>query len=180
MSTRGHVAIKENGKYRYIYNHNDSYIDGLGITLYKHYNNVDKVRALIELGNTSSIYNTVENTANSYTEHLDRPSEERGTVAKFRECERWEDYCHYEVSWEECKPIETENISEVLGAELGAEFTYIFDADVNKWYVAYNGDKYQLRYLEEVLHSKELLEKLFSDMYYKTYLPEFYEKCLKA
>ena len=32
MSTRGHVGIKENGKYTYIYNHHDSYIDGLGIT----------------------------------------------------------------------------------------------------------------------------------------------------
>ena len=31
MSTRGHVAIKENGKYKYIYNHHDSYIDGLGL-----------------------------------------------------------------------------------------------------------------------------------------------------
>ena len=38
MSTRGHIAIKENGKYKYIYNHHDSYIDGLGITLYKYYN----------------------------------------------------------------------------------------------------------------------------------------------
>ena len=27
MSTRGHIAIKENRKYKYIYNHHDSYID---------------------------------------------------------------------------------------------------------------------------------------------------------
>ena len=37
MSTRGRIAIKENGKYTYIYNHCDSYIDGLGIILYKFY-----------------------------------------------------------------------------------------------------------------------------------------------
>lgn len=60
MSTRGHIAIKENGKYKYIYNHHDSYIDGLGITLYKHYQDVNKVRELISLGNTSSIGATVE------------------------------------------------------------------------------------------------------------------------
>ena len=47
MSTRGHIAIKENGKYKYIYNHHDSYIDGLGITLYKYYKNVNKVKELI-------------------------------------------------------------------------------------------------------------------------------------
>ncbi len=29
MSIRGHVVIKENGKYRYIYNYHDSYIDRL-------------------------------------------------------------------------------------------------------------------------------------------------------
>lgn len=176
MSTRGHVAIKENEKYRYIYNHHDSYIDGLGITLYKHYNNADTVRALIGLGNTSSIYNTIENTANSYREHLDRPLEDRGTVAYFRESKRWEDYCSYEVTWEECEALETEDVSEVLGEE----FTYIFDVEENKWYMAYDDDKYQLRDLEEVIHSKELLEKLFSDMYYQEYLPKFYEKCLNA
>lgn len=60
MSTRGHVGIKENGKYTYIYNHHDSYIHGLGITLYQHYKDVDKVRELIAFGNTSSIGSTVE------------------------------------------------------------------------------------------------------------------------
>lgn len=43
MSTRGRIAIKENGKYTYIYNHCDSYIDGLGIILYKFYKDVNKV-----------------------------------------------------------------------------------------------------------------------------------------
>lgn len=47
MSTRGRIAIKENGKYTYIYNHCDSYIDGLGIILYKFYKDVNKVKGLI-------------------------------------------------------------------------------------------------------------------------------------
>ena len=50
MSTRGRIAIKENGKYTYIYNHCDSYIDGLGIILYKFYKDVNKVKGLISLG----------------------------------------------------------------------------------------------------------------------------------
>ena len=108
MSTRGHVGIKENGKYRYIYNHHDSYIDGLGITLYQHYKDADKVRELIALGNTSSIGSTVEEGGSkTYREHLDKPLEERGTVSYFRDINRWEDYSGH-CEWEEEKPIETE------------------------------------------------------------------------
>lgn len=92
MSTRGHVAIKENGKYKYIYNHHDSYIDGLGITLYKYYKDVNKVKELIALGNTSSIGSTVEEGGSkTYKEHLDKPLEQRGTVAAFRDINRWKD-----------------------------------------------------------------------------------------
>lgn len=176
MSTRGHVAIKENGKYRYIYNHSDSYIDGLGIMLYHYYRDVKKVKTLIDLGDTCSIYKTVENTANSYQEHMNRNRDKRGTVADFREGKRWEDLNSYDVTWDECKPRETKNIKEVCGEE----YTYIFDTDENKWYVAYYGDNYKVRELEVVLHSKELLEKLFSENYVAGYLPEFYNKCLNA
>ena len=176
MATRANIAIKENGKYKYIYNHCDSYIDDLGITLYKYFNDAEAAKTLVELGNTDSIYNTLENTATSYREHLDRPSEKRGTVAHFRESKKWNDFCNYEVDWEECKPIETENISEILTEE----FTYIFDIEANKWLVAYDNDQYQIRDLEEVLHSKELLKKIFSIMYQDEYLPQFYKKCLNA
>ena len=176
MSTRGHVAIKENGKYRYIYNHHDSYIDGLGITLYQHYKDADKVRELIALGNTSSIGATVEEGGSkTYREHLDKPLEERGTVAAFRDINRWED-CSEHSEWEEEKPIETEYLSDVLGQD----FTYIFDVEENRWFVAYWNDNYILRDLEKVLHSKTLLEKLFSEMYIREYLPKFYEKRLNA
>lgn len=144
MSTRGHVGIKENGKYTYIYNHHDSYIHGLGITLYQHYKDVDKVRELIAFGNTSSIGSTVEGS---------------------ERCELGDG-----------KPIETEYLSDVLGED----FTYIFDVEENRWYVAYWKDKYILRDLKAVLHSKTLLEKLFSEMYTEEYLPTFYEKCLNA
>ena len=86
MSTRGHIAIKENVKYKFIYNHHDSYIDGLGITLYKYYKDVNKVKELIALGNTSSIGSIVEEGGSkTYREHLDKPLEQRGTVAFFRD-----------------------------------------------------------------------------------------------
>lgn len=175
MSTRGHVAIKENGKYRYIYNHHDSYIDGLGITLFQYYKDGgEKVRALINLGDTGSIGVSIENDAESYEEHLNRPLDKRGTVSIIRESKRWKYF--RDADTEDCVPFETEDIDEVLGQD----YTYIFDVEENKWYMAYWNDKYRLRDLEEVLHSKELLEKLFSGVYVKDYLPEFYEKCLNA
>ena len=41
-------------------------------------------------------------------------------------------------------------------------------------------DGYKLRDLEKTLHSKKLLEKLFSDVYTKEYLQRFYDECLNA
>ena len=176
MSTRGHVAIKENGKYKYIYNHHDSYIDGLGITLYKYYKDVNKVKELIALGNTSSIGSTVEEGGSkTYKEHLDKPLEQRGTVAAFRDINRWKD-CSEKVTWDEVKPKEAEYLADVFGQE----FTYIFDVEETRWYFAYWGDDNRLRDLEKTLHSKKLLEKLFGNLYIKDYLPEFYNKCLNA
>lgn len=178
MSTRANIAIKENGKYRYIFNGSDSYIDGLGITLFQHYKDANKVRALINLGNTGSIYPNLENTAASYSEHMSRSRKERGTVAGYREGRIWNDgeYHHFEPCWEDYAPVETKNVYEVLDQE----FTYIFDVSKNKWYVAYKYKDNKLRELETVLHSKKLLEELFSEMYNKEYLPEFYEKCMNA
>lgn len=175
MSTRGRIAIKENEKYKYIYNHNDSYIDGLGITLYKYYKDVNKVKELIALGNTSSVGRTIEEGGSkSYVEHVSMPRECRGTVAMFRDINRWKD-CG-DVEWRDSKPMETKYLSNLLGEE----YTYIFDTKDNRWYFAYSDDEYKLRDLEKTLHSKKILEKLFSDVYTKEYLPRFYDKCLNA
>ena len=106
---------------------------------------------------------------------LNKPLEDRGTVANFRDINRWED-CSEHCEWEDEKPIETEYLSEVLGQD----FTYVFDVEENKWYMAYWNDHYILRDLEVVLHSKDILEKLFANMYVKKYLPKFYEKCLNS
>ena len=113
MSTRGRIAIKENGKYTYIYNHCDSYIDGLGIILYKFYKDVNKVKGLISLGNTANVGSTVEEGGSkTYREHMSKPLEQRGTVAAFRDINRWED-CNEITKWEEEKPVETDLLSEM-------------------------------------------------------------------
>lgn len=100
----------------------------------------------------------------TYKEHLDKPLEQRGTVAAFRDINRWKD-CSEKVTWDEVKPKEAEYLADVFGQE----FTYIFDVEETRWYFAYWGDDNRLRDLEKTLHSKKLLEKLFGNMYIKDY-----------
>ena len=185
MATRGRIAIKENGKYRYIYNHYDSHLDNLGVTLFKYYKNVDKVRELINLGDVSSVGKTVENTASCYKEFMDLDNDHRGTVAYFREGRTWKDFDHYNPNeeWENCKPTEVDTLEEVLNVEevLGEEFIYIFDVEKNKWYMAYNREGFELKDLDVILHTSENVKKYaeligISDRYKQA----FYDRCLNA
>lgn len=56
MSTRGYVGrLNEDGSVDAIYNHFDSYFDGLGSDLLKHFNTKEKVDALIARGDGSYV-----------------------------------------------------------------------------------------------------------------------------
>jgi hypothetical protein len=55
MATRSRIAIEnESGIVNSIYCHFDGYVDGVGITLFKHYDK-EKLQKLIELGDISSL-----------------------------------------------------------------------------------------------------------------------------
>ena len=57
MSTRSLIIRKnEVGKYESIYCHNDGYPECNGVILYNHYNNPERVKELISLGDMSSLY----------------------------------------------------------------------------------------------------------------------------
>ena len=58
MSTRSLIGIKnKDGSVTGIYCHNDGYVvGGVGETLHKYYNNEDRVRELINLGDLSSVH----------------------------------------------------------------------------------------------------------------------------
>lgn len=61
MSTRGYVGIiLDNGDIKSIYCHSDSHIYHLGLTLYKCYNSKELADNLINMGNASSIFSTLE------------------------------------------------------------------------------------------------------------------------
>ena len=179
MATRGHIAIKENGKYKYIYNHWDSDIEQLGVTLFKFYKDADKVRTLINLGNVSSVGETIENNASCYKEHMDLNNNHPGTVAMYREGRTWKDYDYYnpDKQWEDCKPAETEDLDEVLGEE----FTYIFDVDKNKWYMGYYKENFELKDLGVILHTSENVKR-YAELIgiAPQYQQKFCDRCLSA
>ena len=57
MSTRGRLGIElPNGSILSIYNHFDSYPEGLGVKLVEHFNTKEKVQELVDLGDISCIW----------------------------------------------------------------------------------------------------------------------------
>lgn len=56
MSTPSTIGIKnDNGTITVIYCNYDGYLDSVGLTLYKHYTDTDKMRALLALGDVFSL-----------------------------------------------------------------------------------------------------------------------------
>lgn len=56
MSTRSNIGLMyQDCSIRYIYCHHDGYIDGVGKTLVKYYNQVSMIDALLDQGNLSSL-----------------------------------------------------------------------------------------------------------------------------
>ena len=154
MGTLGIIAIKENDKnYKYIYNCMDSYIDVLGVTLYRYYQNEEKVRQLIDLGDTSSVGYIIEEGGNeTYMKHMNQPSDKRGTVAHFRDCNRWKMFPNY--TWEESQP-KFATLSELLKHRTeGYEYIYIYNTENNKWYIASEESDWGIEELERVIICK--------------------------
>jgi len=62
MSTRSNIVYDTGNSVRAIYCHHDGYLDHNGRILFEHYNSEDKVEALIELGDFTSLKPTIEET----------------------------------------------------------------------------------------------------------------------
>lgn len=61
MATRSNIAIKnKDGTYDYVYCHFDGYLDNNGVILYDHYQDENKIRRLIDLGDMSALGKLVE------------------------------------------------------------------------------------------------------------------------
>lgn len=60
MSTRCAIGKVENGIVSCIYCHHDGYPEGVGSMLEEHYNSSEKVDALLDLGDLSSVHTSLE------------------------------------------------------------------------------------------------------------------------
>ena len=67
MSTRSLIGLKNDVGITYVYCHFDGYLDGVGITLVKNYDTEDKVKALLEKGDMSSLGDSID-TCDFYNE----------------------------------------------------------------------------------------------------------------
>lgn len=59
MATRSSIAVSHNGVIKAIYCHWDGYLEGVGATLFEHYNS-PKANYLVAVGNVSSLKPNVE------------------------------------------------------------------------------------------------------------------------
>jgi arylsulfatase A-like enzyme len=109
MATRALVGITENGEtVDYIYNHFDGYPTGLGAVLVEHYTTVEHVRALLDLGDASSIESTLSKSC-------------------FYQRDRFEDGDHLAA-----KTVLFKEWKETIGDHC-ADYGYIFDVRTGKW-----------------------------------------------
>jgi hypothetical protein len=134
MSTRSTIGTKIGDKYVAIYCHSDGYPAGVQNTLVHCYETIEKVEALLALGNISYLEGSIECPEGH---SFDKPVDGY-TVAYHRD--RGEDYERYEFS----TIAEWEPIKE--------EYNYLFQDD--KWYCLEN--KEDLR----ILGLKRKLDKI--------------------
>ena len=79
MSTRGRLGIElPNGSILSIYNHFDSYPEGLGVKLVEHFNTKEKVQELVDLGDISCIWTNLGFNQESLPETGPLPYSSRG------------------------------------------------------------------------------------------------------
>ena len=71
MATRSLIGLQKGNKVKFIYCHYDGYIkDGVGETLYTHYQNVKDIEKLLALGDLSSLGPIPKSNPKVYTEFI--------------------------------------------------------------------------------------------------------------
>jgi len=61
MSTNSSIIVKySDTEFRSIYVHYDGYLEGVGMSLFKHYNSDELAKSVISLGNLSGLYESME------------------------------------------------------------------------------------------------------------------------
>lgn len=126
MSTRSIIVRKnEEGKYESIYCHWDGYPTCNGLILYNHYNNPERVKKLISLGNLSTLNLFIEpETREDYMEHEHTFNNPQPSTCVFYGRDRGEKNT-------EAKVFDT--LYEALNQDCWQEYAYVYED--GKWYV---------------------------------------------
>ena len=121
MATSGVIAIKENGSYRAVYQHFDSYTSCLGKLLLEHYLDVDKVREAISFGDASY-----------WDEEIHHP---KGAIHNFDTKFPGVSVFYCRDRGEDLVILEYKTLKELVNDVYGGmiDYLYIFDTDINKW-----------------------------------------------
>ena len=122
MSTRSTIWVQTGNTLKGIYCHNDGYLDGVGETLLKYYNTLEKVQELISLGSLSVLAENIKPTGGLH--NFDNP-QNGVTIAYHRD--RGEDLEIIEFDSREC------SVDKFLKENL-EEFNYFFID--NEWFVS--------------------------------------------
>lgn len=131
MATRSSIAIVDTrtkeGKGRVIYCHWDGYLQNNGAILLESYTTPEKINALMDLGDISSLGQDVETTE---PHSFDKPH--TGVVIAYGR-DRGEEGCEAHTF-----------IGKNPASKYSQEFNYLFVIDENKWYVrnSYFSNKY--------------------------------------
>ena len=145
MSTNSYIAIKNNDEtIDYIYCHWDGYIENNGVILQLYYNNENRIRKLINLGDISSLEKKLNPIPEKPHEKLNR--QENVTLAYARDCD------------ENLRIRYSKNIDDFISDCKGstAEFVYLYDN--NKWYFSTYNDYEIFKSLD-----KAVIYALFND-----------------
>lgn len=157
MSTRSSISmIKEDGSVSQVYCHWDGYISNNGIILFNYYQNVDKIKKLISLGDMSSLKPEVE--PNGY--HTYNSPQDNVTIFYGRD--RGE---------KNTKPQQFKNIKEFLQGGNFEGYNYVYKEKSNKWYLL-DRREHKLKALKGLV-KKELSK---TDKNYKQDFLELIEK----
>lgn len=140
MSTRSNIGIiHEDNTVSFIYCHSDGYVDYNGKMLFKHYQNLDKIYSLIELGDISSL------------------GIEIGSKHDFDNCPENETNVYGRDRGEtDTPPILVEN-KEIAKSNM-QEYMYLFNIKSSRWIVSDHGDQF-VDLETEIVRQKEQTEE---------------------
>lgn len=122
MSTRSRIGyVMKTGAIVSVYCHRQGYIEGVGHTLLKHYTDPRKVRALIKLGDLSSLHEKVA--PSTGVKHSFEYAKRAPGVTVAYKRDRGEP---------DVDPVQSATVEEFLAIDSSQEFSYLWDG---RWWV---------------------------------------------